>query len=250
MQDMRYCTLTLVPIVYLPAAQVSVYDLRTLRIRKTLQADGDKSQCVSMAFSHDSNLLLTQGGAPEWTLVLWNWAKARQLAKIRASETLPVYQVYKAQSTCFPTFRVKRFVGPRNSIIALATHLVLLYCVVSCCLISFEHRYSMDPHCEQVSFNPVDASLACVSGNSTFHFYRVAEGDLRPMTAPRVKEHNFLSHSWLKQPEDHLILGTETGQLVLFRSGDFVCYLVCAPGGNTKVTVLLSFSQVRFNGQF
>lgn len=69
------------------------------------------------------------------------------------------------------------------------------------------------------------------------------------MTAPRVKEHNFLSHSWLKQPEDHLILGTETGQLVLFRSGDFVCYLVCAPGGNTKVTALLSFSQVRFSGQ-
>lgn len=81
--------------VYALAAQVSVYDLRTLRIRKTLQADGDKSQCVSMAFSHDSNLLLTQGGAPEWTLVLWNWAKARQLAKIRTSETLPVYQVCK-----------------------------------------------------------------------------------------------------------------------------------------------------------
>lgn len=79
--------------VYLLVGQVSVYDLRTLRIRKTLQADGDKSQCVSMAFSHDSNLLLTQGGAPEWTLVLWNWAKARQLAKIRTSETLPVYQV-------------------------------------------------------------------------------------------------------------------------------------------------------------
>lgn len=104
----------------------------------------------------------------------------------------------------------------------------------------------MDAHTKQVSFSPVDTSLACVSGNSTFHFYRVAEGDLRPMTAPRVKEHNFLSHSWLKQPEDHLILGTETGQLVLFNSGDFVCYLVCAPGGNTKITVLLSFSQVRF----
>lgn len=64
------------------------------------------------------------------------------------------------------------------------------------------------------------------------------------MTAPRVKEHNFLSHTWLKQPEDHLILGTETGQLLMFRSGDFVCYLVGAPGGQTKITALLSYSQV------
>lgn len=64
------------------------------------------------------------------------------------------------------------------------------------------------------------------------------------MTVPRVKEHNFLSHTWLKQPEDHLILGTETGQLLLFRSGDFVCYLVGAPGSDTKITALLSYSQV------
>lgn len=64
------------------------------------------------------------------------------------------------------------------------------------------------------------------------------------MTAPRVKKHNFLSHTWLKQPEDHLVLGTETGQLVLFRSGDFVCYLVGAPGGDTKITSLLAYSQV------
>ena len=90
----------------------------------------------------------------------------------------------------------------------------------------------------------MDTSLACVCGNSVFQFYRVTEGDLRPMTAPRVKEHNFLSHTWLKQPEDHLILGTETGQLLMFRSGDFVCYLVGAPGGQTKITALLSYSQV------
>ncbi|CAM9657374.1 unnamed protein product [Scytosiphon promiscuus] len=95
----------------------------------------------------------------------------------------------------------------------------------------------------KVSFSPVDTSLACICGNSIFRFYRVTEADLRPMTAPRVKEHNFLSHAWLKQPEDHLILGTETGQLLLFRSGEFVCYLVGAPGGQTKITALLPYSQ-------
>lgn len=103
---------------------------------------------------------------------------------------------------------------------------------------------------EQVSFSPVDVSLACVCGNSIFQFYRVieggegGEGDLRPMTVPRMKDHNFTSHTWLKQPEDYLVVGTETGQLLLFRSGDFLCYLVGAPGGSTKITAMLSYSQV------
>lgn len=64
------------------------------------------------------------------------------------------------------------------------------------------------------------------------------------MTVPRMKDHNFISHTWLKQPEDYLVVGTETGQLLLFRSGDFLCYLVGAPGGSTKITAMLSYSQV------
>lgn len=73
--------------------QVSLYDLRTLRLSKTLQIEGKGTQCVSLAFSHDSNLLLTQCGATEWNIILWNWAKARQLAKIQTSDSLPVHQV-------------------------------------------------------------------------------------------------------------------------------------------------------------
>ncbi|CAN0368637.1 unnamed protein product [Ectocarpus sp. 12 AP-2014] len=225
---------------------VSLYDLRTLRIRKTLQVEEDGSQCVSLAFSHDGNLLLTQGGAPEWNLVLWNWAKARQLAKIRTSETLPIVTFplvhehrYVPCSIVVRCRYVKLWVY-RITVVDLALYVRMWYMrllYVSCTRRKFKHE-SM-----QVSFSPVDTSLACVSGNSTFQFYRVAEGDLRPMTAPRVKEHNFLSHTWLKQPEDHLILGTETGQLLLFRSGDFVCYLVGAPGGHTKIATLLSYSQ-------
>lgn len=28
---------------------------------------------VSLSFSQDSTMLLTMGGAPDWTLVCWNW---------------------------------------------------------------------------------------------------------------------------------------------------------------------------------
>lgn len=73
--------------------QVSLHDLRTLRIRKTLCIEEGISRWVSLAFSHDSTLLLALDGAPIWSLVLWNWMKARPLAKIRASESLPIYEV-------------------------------------------------------------------------------------------------------------------------------------------------------------
>ncbi|CAM9161858.1 unnamed protein product [Discosporangium mesarthrocarpum] len=165
---------------------VSVYDIRTLRKRKNLFTEGATCRCVSMAFSHDSNLLLTQSGSPDWSLVLWNWAKARPVAKVRTSDVLPIYQV---------------------------------------------------------SFSPVDATLACVCGNSIFQFYRITDNDMRSMPELKVNLHNFLSHTWLKQPEDHLVLGTESGQLVLFRSGDFVCNLAKSPGGDTKISSLLSYSQ-------
>ena len=32
---------------------------------------------VSMAFSPDGKLLIAQGGAPEWNLVLWVWEKSK-----------------------------------------------------------------------------------------------------------------------------------------------------------------------------
>jgi hypothetical protein len=46
---------------------VYIYDLRTLRKRKNLQVpEGESREFVSLGFSHDSQLLVTLGGAPTW----------------------------------------------------------------------------------------------------------------------------------------------------------------------------------------
>jgi cilia- and flagella-associated protein 57 len=46
---------------------VYIYDLRTLRKRKNLQApEGESREFISLGFSHDSQLLVTLGGAPTW----------------------------------------------------------------------------------------------------------------------------------------------------------------------------------------
>ena len=45
-----------------------------------------------MSFSADNQLLLTLGGAPDWTLVCWNWNKAKVLSYVQVSESSPVSQ--------------------------------------------------------------------------------------------------------------------------------------------------------------
>ena len=78
-------------------AQVTVYDLHTLKRRKVLQAvsaDVSSREFVCIAFSPDSKGLLTHGGAPDWALVHWHWEKAKVGAVYKASgsQAAAVYQ--------------------------------------------------------------------------------------------------------------------------------------------------------------
>jgi hypothetical protein len=40
---------------------------------------------VSMSFSADGKMLLAQGGAPEWNLVLWVWEKSKVAATVKTT---------------------------------------------------------------------------------------------------------------------------------------------------------------------
>lgn len=67
-------------------AVVFVYNLRTLYKRKQLATPDVRSRVfVSMCFSSDSTLLLTQSGAPDWTLVCWSWEKSKLMAMVKTS---------------------------------------------------------------------------------------------------------------------------------------------------------------------
>lgn len=57
-------------------ATVNIYDAATLKRRKMLSwPEMGSSSIVAVAFSGDGRLCLTQGGAPEWKLVLWTAEK-------------------------------------------------------------------------------------------------------------------------------------------------------------------------------
>ncbi|XP_026533766.1 cilia- and flagella-associated protein 57-like isoform X3 [Notechis scutatus] len=70
----------------------------------------------------------------------------------------------------------------------------------------------------QVSFNPQDNTQVCVIGNGIFKLYKYTEGSLKQTNFLRGEPQNYLSHAWLS--EEKVIVGTDTGKLYLFDSGD------------------------------
>lgn len=68
---------------------VTIYDLHTLRKRKTLSiSDVQSTEVISMAFSPDSKNLITQTGAPDWTLHYWSWEKSKVMALVKVTANL------------------------------------------------------------------------------------------------------------------------------------------------------------------
>jgi WD40 repeat protein len=62
---------------------VTIYDLQSGKRRKTLQSESIKSnEIVSLVFSSDSKYLLSQGGAPDYSLIYWSWEKGKIMANI------------------------------------------------------------------------------------------------------------------------------------------------------------------------
>lgn len=70
----------------------------------------------------------------------------------------------------------------------------------------------------QVSFNPVDNAVLCLTGDMTFKLLRYAEGALKTFGYARTELGNYLSHSWIS--EEKVVLGTSDGRLQLFEGSD------------------------------
>ena len=79
------------------------------------------------------------------------------------------------------------------------------------------------------SFSPLDSSVAVVLGKESVKFYRIGEKDMRILHDSHMPGCNFISSCWMRTPDDHLLVGTDEGRILLFRSGEFLTEIVCAP---------------------
>lgn len=96
-------------------ATATVYDVATLKRKKVLSAAAANlatREFACMAFSADSKGLITQGGAPDWTLLHWHWEKGKLGAASKQS-TAPIFQCsfnpYDSSVVCVTGDGVCRF---------------------------------------------------------------------------------------------------------------------------------------------
>eukprot|EP01031_Cornospumella_fuschlensis_P030468 gene30468-36826_t len=138
-----------------------IFDLRTFRRKKTIvTADLMTKEIVSLQFSEDNQLLLALSGAPDWTLMVWNWARAKlQCASNISLSGSPLYK----------------------------------------CM-----------------FSPIDASVITVIGKDCVKFFRGGEKDLRALQDNHMPNNNFTAFCWMRNPDDHLLVGTDAGKIMLF----------------------------------
>jgi WD40 repeat protein len=70
---------------------ISIFDLSTGKRRGKIpleSKDVASKKYVSMCFSPDGRYLLAQGGAPDWTLINWQWEKGRPIQAARVSNKI------------------------------------------------------------------------------------------------------------------------------------------------------------------
>jgi cilia- and flagella-associated protein 57 len=76
-------------------ALLHIYDTQFFRKKKTLvTSEVLSNEYVSVSFS-DNKTIISQGGAPDWTLVLWAYDKGKvlALAKVSNAQNSPIYHV-------------------------------------------------------------------------------------------------------------------------------------------------------------
>jgi WD40 repeat protein len=77
-------------------ALVTVYDVHTQRKKKQFNTtDCNSTEYVSMSFApgQENKYLITMGGAPDWTLVYWQWDRPRVVSLLKIPTSNPITHI-------------------------------------------------------------------------------------------------------------------------------------------------------------
>ncbi|ORY53581.1 hypothetical protein BCR33DRAFT_3766 [Rhizoclosmatium globosum] len=169
----------------------AIYDLHTLRRRKALTpAETESKDFVCMAFSTDGKYILTQSGAPDWTLYYWTWEKTKLMASVKTAN-IPGERFITSNTQSAPP--------PSNNSQAGGT--------------TAGKENLLGSVVYQVSFNPNDNSQICVIGNGIFKMFRYAEGSLKPFLFQKFEARNFLCHCWTA--DERIVIGTDDSRILI-----------------------------------
>ena len=88
----------------------------------------------------------------------------------------------------------------------------------------------------------ISLTAISITGKDCVRFFRISAKDMRVLHDNTMSNHNYTAHCWLRAPEDTLVAGTDTGELVLFHSGEYKAHLSCLSHGNFPVVAMTSFA--------
>jgi cilia- and flagella-associated protein 57 len=92
----------------------------------------------------------------------------------------------------------------------------------------------------QCSFSPFESNVVCLVGKDCVKYYRLVGGDIRLLSEVHMKDHDFISHCWLRQPDDHVLAATDNGKIVLFCSGEKLFTLDCCDASDGPISSLIA----------
>jgi len=215
---------------------ISAIALSPNRRYAAIAEQGDKPQITIWDLVHDQSKKKKTLTVPEMT------------ADCFVSLAFSPDSKYLIAQTCYPDYLLVYFAWEKAKVMA-------------------QLRTSAQSHLPvyHVSFNPRDNTQICVTGNQIMKLYRYTEGNLKQFGYSKSDPQNCLCHAWVS--EERVMVGTETGRLLLFENGevkmDFVADMPTgsiaeasgsrmnisedgkrsSEGLNTKITAIAAFSK-------
>jgi len=83
-----------------------------------------------------------------------------------------------------------------------------------------------------VAFNPLDNTQLCVIGSGLFKLFRYSEDSLKQFGFQKLELQNYLCQSWVG--DERMIVGTDTGRLLLLESGELKTEFNLTEGDDAK----------------
>lgn len=87
----------------------------------------------------------------------------------------------------------------------------------------------------QCAFNPFDNNVVSCVGHNIFKLYRIVDGLLKvqPSVLGKREPQNFTCHAWLPDEKENILVGTDSGELILVENGEVKASLVTTTEGSS-----------------
>jgi len=95
----------------------------------------------------------------------------------------------------------------------------------------------------ECSFNPIDNTVVCVTGDGICRFLRITDQTLKPLPGAMGKREPqaYLCHAWLS--EERVVVATDTGDLLLLEAGELKTALAASPADGASIDSIVAYSK-------